>query len=99
EEGPELPHPQIVKMNALLSGKADCIAYTSHASMAHHAALGFAKARSVYIPSGIDTRRFAPRPDARAHLRNRLGLPHETPIIGLVQPMRVVHDPYMFFNA
>ncbi len=43
--------------------------------------LGADPATTITVPYGVDTQRFAPRPDARAATRAALGMPAEAPLI------------------
>jgi glycosyltransferase involved in cell wall biosynthesis len=48
-----------------------------------HREHGYAPERFHWIPNGFDLQRFRPSPAARRQLRQELGLPEETPLIGL----------------
>jgi glycosyltransferase involved in cell wall biosynthesis len=60
---------------------------------------GFATERITVIPNGFDTTKLRPDAEARASIRRELGLPGDTPLIGLAAR----HDPFKdhdnFFRA
>lgn len=52
------------------------IVYNSSSGAIYHQKVGF-RGRSVVIPNGFDTRRFAPDPEKRAAMRRRLAIPSD----------------------
>jgi glycosyltransferase involved in cell wall biosynthesis len=72
----------MVRLGALLSRRADAIIYNSHLAASQHAALGYDDRNAIVIPNGFDTVRFAPRPEARAIVRQQLGLPATALLVG-----------------
>ncbi len=60
------------------------IASCSHLARRMHADLGYTDAKMLVIPNGFDLTRFVPDATARASVRAELGLPADTPLVGLV---------------
>ncbi|RCW73914.1 glycosyltransferase [Pseudorhodoferax soli] len=60
------------------------IALCSEAAMRSHIAFGYDAGKMEVIPNGFDLARFQPDPQAGVRLRAELGLPDDTPLIGLV---------------
>jgi glycosyltransferase involved in cell wall biosynthesis len=49
-----------------------------------HVAAGFAADRFVVVPNGFDMSKFQPDPQARTAVRSELGLPADTPLVGVI---------------
>jgi len=67
----------------------------SHAGMEEHIRLGYNSAKMEVIPNGFDTEAFRPDPVARTAIRQELGLPEETMLIGMLgrfHPMKDHHN-------
>lgn len=90
----------VIRLNARLSRRLPAvIVCCAEAALRTHAALGYDAARMRVIPNGIDLRRFAPQPAARARLRAELGLPAETPLIGMAARFDPHKDHRNFLRA
>ena len=89
----------VIRANARLSPTVDAIVNNSRTSAAQHAALGFASPRLEIIPNGFDTRFFRPDPEARAALRDRLGVAPGTLLAGLVGRFVPVKRHDLFLDA
>ena len=74
----------LIRLGAVLSHLPDRIIYNSRLAASQHEALGYAADRTVLIPNGFDTDRFAPGNHHRAAVRAELGLTQDTPLVGLV---------------
>ncbi len=59
------------------------IVVNATASIASHAALGYATGKFLLIPNGFDSVRFHPDGNARMRLRTQLGIAPETILVGL----------------
>lgn len=59
------------------------IVVNANASVAAHAELGYDTTKFILIPNGFDDTRFYPDPDARARLRERLGIAPQTILVGI----------------
>ena len=51
------------------------------------------------IRNGVDCDRFAPNPDARSSIRSELGLPADTPLIGIVAALRSEKNHSMLIQS
>ena len=50
---------------------------------------GFPRSKVCVIPNGVDTYRFRSLPDSGAAVRQRLGIPEQAPVCGIVAALRV----------
>jgi glycosyltransferase involved in cell wall biosynthesis len=64
-----------------------------------YAARGFVASKLHVIPNGFDTTLFRPDPEARQSIRFELGIPSETPLIGLVARYDPLKDHATFLQA
>lgn len=81
----------VVKAGAKLSAWPDAITCNSEAGITVHKALGYRPRRFLLVDNGVDITRFKPDPDARAAVRENLGIGPETPVIATaarVDPMK-----------
>ena len=74
----------LIRLGAALSRRPDRIIYNSRLAAAQHEALGDVIHRTVVIPNGFDTERFAPAEQHRTRSEPQLGLAPDTPLVGLV---------------
>jgi len=88
-----------IRSLALVSRFAARIVYVSQVSRAQHERLGFAAAEGIVIPNGADVDRFRPSTEARASLRRELGVPSDTPLIGLIARYHPQKDHATFLRA
>lgn len=84
------------KLSSIVPSRIVCCSKTA-AKM--YAARGFAQDRMTVIPNGFDTDRFRPDPLASGEVRNELGLPPESTLIGLVARYDPVKDHATFLQA
>lgn len=90
----------VIKACALLSRRLPTqIVCCSEAASASHIGLGYAPGKMRVILNGVDTEEFTPRPGARDRLRQELGLPLETPLVGLIARLDPQKDHETFFRA
>ena len=89
----------VIRANAALSGAPEAVIYNSGLSLRQHGEVGFAAARGVVIPNGFDTARFKPDAAARAAMRERLDLPPQAEVVGLVARDHLMKDHANFFCA
>ncbi len=61
-----------------------CVVYNSESGEAYHRKLGYSESRHYVIPNGVDMSVFSPNEEARAKLRQELGVPVGTVLVGLV---------------
>jgi glycosyltransferase involved in cell wall biosynthesis len=60
---------------------------------------GFPAQKVFVIPNGIDVDRFCPQPEQRAILREALGVPASTPLVGIVAALRPEKNHELFLRA
>jgi len=85
---------------ALLSGKWPArIICCSQASMRTHKDLGYAAEKLEVIPNGFDLKQFKPDPTARGSLRDDLGVPVRTLLIGMAARFHPEKDHWNFIQA
>lgn len=72
----------VIKLLVRIGFNPRAILYNSAVSAGQHEAIGYPKAKTVLIPNGFDTSRFAPDEAARASVRTELGVAPETVLIG-----------------
>ncbi len=89
----------LIRLGAALSRRPDRIIYNSRLAAAQHEALGYAADRTVVIPNGFDTERFAPDAHHRIAVRAELGLTPLTPLVGLVGRYHPMKDHANFLRA
>lgn len=75
------------------------IVCVAESGKAVHAALGYDTSRFVIIPNGFDTGRFHPDPSARSSVRAELGIPADTPLVGLFARFDPQKDHENFVGA
>lgn len=64
-----------------------------------HAAVGYDEARIDVIPNGFDLGRFQPHAEARTTVRAELGLPPDTPLVGVVGRYHPLKNHLGFLSA
>ena len=74
----------LIGLEARLSGLPDAIIYNSARSRRQFAQHGYKDGRSLHLPNGCDTGKWAPNPQARQRVRAELGLPEGATVIGYV---------------
>ncbi|MDY7095452.1 MAG: glycosyltransferase [Acidobacteriota bacterium] len=89
----------LIRLAARLSRGPRAIIYNSRISAHQHQQRGYAPERSLLLPNGYDTERLKPDAEARAQVRNELGLEEETPLVGLVGRWDPVKDHHGFLQA
>lgn len=90
---------QIIRLNRWLSGSADMILYNSKLSCTQHKQLGFADTRAQVIPNGFDPALLCPDAAARQRVRNELGLPAGTILIGHAARFHPMKDHAGFLRS
>ena len=74
---------RVARLCAHLSSRLpERIVSCSHANLRAHVDFGYNESKMVIIPNGFDLELFRPEPDARRSVREELGLPPETLLIG-----------------
>jgi glycosyltransferase involved in cell wall biosynthesis len=86
-------------LNRLLDPYTDAFVAVSQSQRAFYAKIGLSEGRIAVIYNGIDVDRFNPGGAARTAARQRLGLPLETPVIGMVANFSPVKRHDMLLQA
>ncbi len=89
----------VIRLNAVFSARPRCVLYASQLSASQHEGYGFSKSRTVVIPNGYDTSAFRPDPEARARIRNELGVADDCLVIGMVARVHPTKDHGNFLRA
>lgn len=71
----------------------------SEAARVSHIGFGYAPGKMRVIPNGVGTDEFVPCAEARGQFRRELGLPPDTPLIGLIARLDPQKDHETFFRA
>ena len=71
----------------------------SEAARTSHIGFGYAPDKMRVISNGVDTEEFTPCPEGREPLRRELGVPPETPLVGLIARLDPQKDHETFFRA
>ena len=90
---------QVVRLLAWLSAKPDTIIVNSEAGRKIHEGLGYRPRRWDVIPNGFDLDRFRPDVKARTEICNKLGIPSDVPLIGLMARFDPLKDHTTFLRA
>ncbi|MFO7304003.1 MAG: glycosyltransferase [Gammaproteobacteria bacterium] len=88
-----------LRLVAKCATRADRIVYTSEAAAAQHRRVGFPEDGYNCISPGVDAVRFKPDPGARAQLRERLQVPADAFVIGMVAPFLPEYDHVTFLKG
>ena len=87
----------LIQLMARFSSHPKSIVYNSSRSARQHEARGYASARTMVIPNGVDAERFSPQRERRAATRLAMGLPAHAVVIGMaarVDPLKD-HDTFL----
>jgi len=88
-----------IKLGARLSKWPDLILNNSEKSVAQHFALGFPADKTLVIPNGFDTDTFTVSDEARASVRDELGVPDNALLVGRVGRYHHTKDYPNFLRA
>jgi len=89
----------IILASAFLSQFTNYIIYNANVSAPQHERFGYSRAKRRVIPNGFDIELFKPCLTARSELRNSLGIPSNTVLIGLVGRYHPMKDHNLFLQA
>ncbi len=81
-----------IRLGAKLSKWPHGIVYVSRMSREQHRALGYYDGAASTIPNGFDCDKFKPKPEARAKLRQSLGLDGDALILAKIAVVRPMKD-------
>lgn len=90
---------QKLKLVAKAAQSTDRIVYASEAAAAHHRRAGYPEQGYAVIAPGVDAARFKPDPAARTKVRERLHVPHDSFVVGMVAPFRPEYDHASFLKG
>jgi glycosyltransferase involved in cell wall biosynthesis len=89
-----------VKLCAMMSGFIPSrIVGCSIRGLEAHSAMGYTAEKMIRIPNGFDTEIFHPDEAARLSFREELGVPPETPLVGVIARFDPLKDHGNFFKA
>ncbi len=98
--GTKLGTRLVARASARLSHRGvGAIVCVSERSRRIHAALGYRRDIMTVIPNGFDIGRFRPDPGARIAVREALGVPDSSPLIGVIARYHPQKDHAGFFRA
>jgi len=89
----------VIRLNAMFSARPRCVLYASQLSASQHEDYGFSRFRTVVIPNGYDTGALKPDPEARARVRQELGVADDRLVIGMVARVHPTKDHGNFLRA
>jgi glycosyltransferase involved in cell wall biosynthesis len=89
----------LVRLLARLSARPDAVVANSQAGREEHSALGYAPRRWAVLENGFDLSTYKPATEARAEIRQELGLPGNAVLIGLVARYDPLKDHSSFLHA
>ena len=100
--------PEFIKRSTLWTAKAcarlshylpAAVVCCAESTKQLHADFGYDAGKLLVIPNGFDLDVFRPDPAARAEIRQELGIPHETPVIGMLARFHPQKDHRNFVRA
>jgi len=89
----------VIKLGAPISKFAKQVFYVSKISKTQHEALGYDAGNGYVIPNGTDTSLFTPSVEARVSVRQELGLPSTSFLIGSIGRYHPMKDHANFIKA
>lgn len=87
----------LIRLNKLLSYRADKILYNSFVSKAQHEEFGFCSNKSAVIPNGIDLGKFSFSNMISREVRSDLGIPKSAKVIGHIARLHPMKNHSLFF--
>lgn len=89
----------VIRLGGVISGAPKRIVFNSGLSLEQHGGLGYPRNSSLMIPNGFDLDRFGPSPEAGAELREELGLPGDTLLVGVAARRHPMKGHEAFLEA
>lgn len=89
----------VIRANRLTSGRADVVVYNGELSRQQHEAFGFASRQARVLPNGFDLERFRPDGEHRNAVREMLGIPRSTLVVGHIARLHPMKDHALFLRA
>ncbi len=81
------------------SGQPDGTIYVSQIGRQQHGEAGYNTSKSWVVPNGFDMELFAPSQQARQDVREEIGVPQNTMLVGLFSRWHAMKDHSNFFQA
>jgi glycosyltransferase involved in cell wall biosynthesis len=88
-----------IRLSAKRSDKPTGILYNAYLAAEQHANFGFKEAKAHIIPNGFDTHLFAPNIYSRENIRQSLGIPADSVVIGMVANYQPMKNHALFIDA
>jgi glycosyltransferase involved in cell wall biosynthesis len=88
-----------LKLSAKRSAKPGYILYNSYRSAEQHTLFGFKEGKTHIIPNGFDTHIFAPNRQNGESIRQSLGIPTDSFVIGMVANYHPMKNHALFIEA
>ncbi len=90
---------RVIILNSKLSRFADKIVFNSELSARQHRELGFSDNNTLVIPNGFDLSEYSPDPNHYRSLRNELGIPENSILVGHIARYHPKKDHELLFRA
>ncbi len=88
-----------LRLWGLMSKMPECLMYVSQLNHDQHLDWGFNNNKARVLPNGVDTQRFYANSKARKKIRNSLGIPQDSFVIGITARFHPVKNHTGFINA
>jgi glycosyltransferase involved in cell wall biosynthesis len=89
----------VERAQALLSNLPDLTIFNSNAGREYHLSRGYTSSRTVVIPNGTDTKRFAPDKASGSRMRDLWQVPEDALLIGVIGRLDPMKDHPTFLRA
>ena len=88
-----------IRVGRRLSSIPKHIIFNSEVSRQEHGALGYDLRRSCILPNGFDLNEFRPNQEIRARIRQELGIPQESLVVGMFARFHPMKNHLGFIDA
>lgn len=89
----------VILAGAALSRSVESIIYNSTRAVLQHERLGYSRSRSEYVANGFDLEKFRPDAEARAQVRQEIGISGDAEVIGMFQRWHPMKDHENLLHA
>ena len=89
----------VIELTVKRSNTPVRILYNTYLSAEQHAAIGYDTQHTHIIPNGVDTQLFSPNTYHHANTRQRLGIPEDAIVIGMVAHHHPLKNHALFIEA
>lgn len=90
---------RMIMLNSKLSRFADKVVFNSELSAKQHRELGFSDNNMLVIPNGFDLSEYAPNSNHYRSLRNEIGIPENSVLVGHIARFHPKKDHELLFRA